>query len=135
MGVELLLDGLLARDRDARAAYLGCLEGAESAGAPFVWADALSAQRWRTQIVRLRRSTILDDYRRPDFVVERLVGALARRPRLALGAGDVEALRGFLPALAGRVEAALPALVGPVTTGAGAGLAPDGPAASRDLAV
>jgi hypothetical protein len=126
VGVELFLDGLLARDRAARADYLRSLEGAEALGAPFAWADAPSAERWRALVVRLRGGTILDDYRDPEFVAARLIGALGRRPRLALGPGDAVALRTFLPALQRRVTAELEALVIPA--------APP-PASLGDLAV
>ena len=106
VGVELLLDGLLAHDGGARAAYARSLAGAEAARAPFVFDDELSRRRWRSLVVRLGAGTIPDAYRDLDFVTARLVGALARRPRLALGAGDVSVVRGFLPGLARRVAAA-----------------------------
>jgi len=121
VGVELFLDGLLSLDRAARADYLRSLEGAEGSRAPFAWADPASAERWRGMVVRLSGGTILDDYRDPDFVAARLIGALGRRPRLALGAGDGVTLRKLLPALQRRVAAELEALVAP--------------AALRDLAV
>ena len=110
VGVELFLDGLLARDAGARAAYLRSLAGAETTRAPFLWGDPLSARRWGALVSRLREGTILDGYRDPDFVAARLAGALARRPRLALGVGDAEALRAFLPALEQRVAGELPGL-------------------------
>jgi acyl carrier protein phosphodiesterase len=112
VGVELFLDGLLARDTEARAAYLHCLVEAEATRAPFVWGDALSERRWRQLVPRLREGTVPDAYRDPDFVAARLVGALGRRPRLALTAGGAEVLRAFLPALERRVAEALQALSG-----------------------
>jgi hypothetical protein len=112
VGVELFLDGLLARDAGARAAYLRSLANADTTRAPFVWGDALSERRWRELVSRLHDGSILDRYRDPDFVAARLVGALARRPRLALGVGGGEVLRAFLPALERRVAGELPGLSG-----------------------
>src|SRR6185503_3094123 len=62
VGVELFLDGLLARDAGARAAYLRSLAGAETTRAPFLWGDPLSARRWGALVSRLREGTILDGY-------------------------------------------------------------------------
>jgi hypothetical protein len=111
VGVELLLDGLLADDRAARADYARSLAGAEAARAPFAFDDELSRERWRALVLRLRAATIPDAYRDLDFVAARLAGALARRPRLALGAGHVSVVRAFLPDLARRVAAAVGALM------------------------
>jgi hypothetical protein len=112
VGIELLLDGVLAGDGPARAAYARSLEGAEEARAPFLFADEPSRERWRMLVVRLRGGGIPEGYRDPDFVAARIVGALSRRPRLALGAGDAAALRAFLPSLARRVAEDAHALCG-----------------------
>jgi hypothetical protein len=112
IGIELLLDGLLADDGRARAAYARSLAEAEAAETPYVFGDEASVHRWRTLVTRLRVGTLPDGYRDPDFVAARLVGALARRPRLALGPGDEPALRALLPALKQRVVDAAPALTG-----------------------
>jgi hypothetical protein len=113
IGIELCLDGLLAADFRARAAYDRSLAEAEAAEAPFVFRDAGSGERWRTLVARLRAGAIPDAYRDPDFVAARLVGALAPRPRLALAPEDAPVLRAFLPALMRRVADAAPALTGP----------------------
>jgi hypothetical protein len=111
VGVELLLDGLLAGDGQARAAYARSLAGAEAARAPFVFDDDVSRERWRALVVRLRAGSIPDDYRDTDFVAARIAGALSRRPRLALAAGDGSLLRRFLPDLARQVAAAVDELI------------------------
>jgi hypothetical protein len=111
VGVELLLDGLLACDDGARAAYARSLAEADGAQAPFLFGDGASRDRWRALVGRLRAGTIPDDYRDPDFVAARVAGALARRPRLALAANDVPALRAFLPGLARRVAETADALL------------------------
>jgi hypothetical protein len=105
VGIELFLDGVLAGERDARRAYARSLADAETTGTPFVWRDDQSRSRWRTLILRLRSGTIPEAYRDPGFVTARLIGALAARPRLAIAAADVAALRAFLPTLQARVIA------------------------------
>jgi acyl carrier protein phosphodiesterase len=110
-GVELLLDGVLARDVDARDVYTRSLAEAEGALTPFVWVDAISEQRWTRLVLRLRGGAGPDAYRDLDFVTARLAGALGRRPRLALGDDGVARLRAFLPALQARVEREAPELV------------------------
>jgi hypothetical protein len=110
VGTELFLDGALAGDARARRAYARCLVDADTTGTPFFWRDAQSSERWRRMVERLRGGEIPDRYRDPDFVADRLIGALARRPRLALAGDGAIILRRFMPALAARVEAAAPAL-------------------------
>jgi hypothetical protein len=110
VGTELFLDGALAGDARARDAFARSLADADGAGSPFVWQDEQSSARWRRLIARLRDGAIPDRYRDPDFVADRLVGALGRRPRLALAPREAAILRGFLPALAARVTAEVEAL-------------------------
>lgn len=114
VGVELFLDGELARRAPAREAYLRSLAGAESARSPFEWSDDVSRERWRTMVVRLRTGAIPDAYRDPAFVAARLLGALAHRPRLALSDDGATILRTFLPSLGDRVREQAVALVAPV---------------------
>src|SRR5215831_14132786 len=111
VGIELFLDGLLSGDVPARAAYARCLAEAEAADAPLAFADEPSRLRWRMLLARLRVATIPDDYRDPDFVAARLVGILARRPRLALAPCAAIVLRAFLPELKARVADQADALV------------------------
>jgi hypothetical protein len=112
VGIELCLDGVLAVESSARAAYTRSLAGADAAGVPFRWRDELSESRWRRLIVRLRGGPVPDAYRDPDFVTDRVVGALAGRPRLALSEHEAAALRRFVPSLAARVAADRQALAG-----------------------
>jgi hypothetical protein len=104
VGIELLLDGVLAADTAARRVYARCLVEAEGARTPFLWANARSEQRWTALVLRLREGAVPEAYRDVDFVNARLRGALAQRPRLALSDDAVVSLRGFLPALQARVE-------------------------------
>ena len=106
VGIELLLDGQLASDAAARAAYQRSL-----ACQPFHWPEESSSLRWRALIQRLRAGTIPDSYRDPDFVADRLAGALRGRPRLALTPAELVTLRAFLPALQQRVALDVAALI------------------------
>ena len=57
------------------------------------------------------KATIPDSYRDPDFVADRLFGALRGRPRLALTPAELLTLRTFLPALQRRVALDVAALM------------------------
>jgi hypothetical protein len=107
VAIELLLDGVLAADPRGHAAYQRGLAASD----PFEWRDNGSRARWHTMMARLRSGGVPDGYRQPDFVADRVSGALGRRPRLALTAGEGDALRLFLPELQRRVAAEAPALV------------------------
>jgi acyl carrier protein phosphodiesterase len=112
VGIELFLDGALAGEGRARAAYARSLADADTTDTPFVWRDEPSRARWGLLVERLRGGAIPERYRDCDFVADRLIGALARRPRLALGADEATVLRRFLPALATRVAAEARGLAG-----------------------
>ena len=116
VGVELFLDGLLAGQAPARAAYARSLADAETTRVPFVWRDEPSRLRWLGLVARLRAGAIPDAYRDPDFVAARLAGALAARPRLALTAAEVTIVQRFLPALKARVAADADALTGSLSS-------------------
>jgi hypothetical protein len=112
VGIELFLDGVLAVESVARAAYTQTLAAAETTCTPFVWRDELSRSRWQALVTRLRTGPVPDAYRDPSFVADRLMGVLGRRPRLAVSGNGAFALRRFLPALGARVSADAHALAG-----------------------
>jgi hypothetical protein len=112
VGIELFLDGVLAGEARARDAYARSLADAETTDTPFFWRDDQSRLRWQSMIVRLRGGAIPDKYRDPDFVADRLIGALSHRPRLALAGNEPTILRAFLPALKLRVTGEADALAG-----------------------
>jgi hypothetical protein len=114
VGIELFLDGALANETRAREAYTRSIADADTTGTPFVWRDEQSSARWRALVHRLRGGGIPDLYRDPDFVADRLIGALGRRPRLALHGDESAILRRFLPALAARVMSDAHALAGAI---------------------
>jgi hypothetical protein len=117
VGIELCLDGVLALETSARTAYARSLAEADGRATPFVWRDEDSRSRWRSLVARLRGGQVPDAYRDLDFVTARLVGALGRRPRLALSEHQAPSLRRFLPALAERVSAEAFALAGNLVSG------------------
>ena len=109
VAIELLLDGVLAGDQPAQAAYRRGLAAAASDA--FAWRDEGSPARWRALVIRLQAGAIPDAYRRTDFVADRVAGALGRRPRLALADGETAQLRAFLPGLQRRVAGEAPGLL------------------------
>ncbi len=114
LGVELLLDGVLARDQATHAAYLGALEvGDVPIGAlgPNL-DDALATLRRRLAIHGV--PTDLDD---AEVATRRVVRAIAGRPRLAADARDVELIGHALGAMQPRVVAAAPTIVRGVRAG------------------
>jgi acyl carrier protein phosphodiesterase len=107
VSVELLLDGVLSDDAAARRDFALALP------VPLVFSDEDAAQRWSRMRQRLAASAVPAAYADPDFVCDRVVGALSRRPRLALGPADEEVLRAHLPELRDRVWQVADALVAP----------------------
>ena len=90
VGVELLLDGCLVERRGVPELYRSALESAE------VHADELrfrgddepaARARWREVCERLQGAPVPESYADPEFVAARLIGILARRPRLSVAPG------------------------------------------------
>lgn len=102
IGVELLLDGVLAREPAYRAAYLAGI-----AYEPDVqWRDDDGARRFPALLARLRARGVPDDLASPEAVTTRLGHILAPRPRLAATADDLRIIRGALIAFQPRLEVA-----------------------------
>lgn len=118
VGTELVLDGFLLEHRGPDDAYLEALDVAapERLGPFLRFRD--EGIRFESLRRRLRAFGVPYAYADASFVAVRLQGALASRPRLALGDRDVvtvtrwlasaiPATRDRAPALLARVEAAL----------------------------
>lgn len=114
VGVELLLDGCLVERRGVPELYRSALRTAE------VHADELRFRgedeeaargRWREVCRRLQEAPVPEGYCDPEFVAARLVGILARRPRLRVEPGKEGEVHGwatsYLPRVAEQVEALL----------------------------
>jgi hypothetical protein len=116
VGGELLLDGLLSRDRAAREGYQRVLEAVLGSDLParVRFAGSAGEPALRPMLARLARAPVPDGYREVSFVCERLHAILSRRPRLALRASDaplVESwLEGALPYLRSELDGILAAV-------------------------
>jgi hypothetical protein len=122
VGVEILLDGVLARDAASRRAYLGALGAAGSLCSFVVWRDASERARFDALRAGLEARGITTEHAAPDAVVFRLSRALARRPRLALDAVDEPRVRAWAEQAAPRVEARAGSLLDELRRGLGASL-------------
>lgn len=115
VGVELLLDGVLAREPGHRDAYAAGL----AAEAAIVWRDGEGAARCAALLARLR------GYGPPDeagpaagaAVARRIERALAGRTLLAPDAAEREAIAAVMDELAARVAVAAPAVLMQVRAG------------------
>lgn len=105
IGIEILLDGVLAHDAASRRAYLGALDAAGSLRRFVVWRDASERARFDALRAGLESRGISSEHAAPDAVVFRLSRALARRPRLALDAADAPRVRAWAERAAPRVRA------------------------------
>jgi hypothetical protein len=110
VAVELLLDGALVGDGSAAALYLDALRDAEA----HVWCAPEERELLAGFLDRMRGHGVPYGYRDPRFVAARIERALARRPRLALRAGETDALAAVLAEIAGRVRECAPRLLGEV---------------------
>lgn len=122
IGAELFLDGVLIGGETtsaAREAYPEALAQAreERLGRDLRFRDPEGARRFHHVRARLEAWGIPDGYGDPDFVAERLVGALRHRPRLALSPEDQGRVRGWLPGAQRTVVAEAPQLLGEVRAG------------------
>ncbi len=111
IGIEMVLDGLLAAEAVPRRLYDEALAAATSDLVidAIQWRGALPAELWRQHIALLRESGIPDAYNDADFVTQRLFRLLAPRKRLAVEQaqlGEVEAwVRQVRSSVAERAEA------------------------------
>lgn len=91
VGVELLLDGHLSEVHGVPASYRSAVAEAAEVDQNLRFHDLghfEGCRRWRGMCDRLGRAPLPEGYREPDFVAERLIWILARRPRLAVEAGN-----------------------------------------------
>ncbi len=111
VGSELLLDGWLASDDDARDVYRAAL-AAGTALLPHVSLRGDDAQgRFEYLLSRLSNAPIPERYAEADFVTERLAFILASRPRLALTPRDTQAVRHYLRHAQTKIHAVAPSLI------------------------
>lgn len=89
IGVEILLDGELAREAGAREAYIAALGASteHELGRFIGWRDASERARFAALREGLESRGIKREHSSPDAVVYRVARMLRDRPRLALDAG------------------------------------------------
>ena len=97
VGVELALDGWLAR-RSPRSALFGAAVDAAVAFAEpaLLFRAGFDVDRWRMLCARLRDGELPEAFARPERCAQGVERALERRPRLALAPGDREAVARWL---------------------------------------
>jgi hypothetical protein len=106
VGTELLLDGLLSTQRDARAVYTQALTLAvDERLSESVLVDPDEQARMHKGLDRLRRAPIPEAYTDPVFVADRLQWILSSRPRLAMQPHDGPIVQHELTRLAQDVSA------------------------------
>lgn len=113
VGVELLLDGHLLADEEAREDYLRAIALPGELGLRFRRGEA----RFLELRERLATYGLPTDYRSPERVATRLRQILARRPRLAFADGDEARVTPWLQEVRAELEMCLPRLLGEVSSG------------------
>jgi hypothetical protein len=124
IGVELLLDGALSGDGDARVAYLAALE----VDAELTWREDDDAERYAGLLARLRDHGVPDDLRRPEVAAARVLRAISFRPLLRADDRDAAIIRRELAAVAPRVAAMAPRIADDLRAALRAGSATSGAA-------
>jgi hypothetical protein len=121
VGVEILLDVVVARDDGAARAYRRALTdaGPSALGAHVHWDDPPAATRYARLIDVLAERSHPDAHLSADIVTWRLERALAGRPRLALSAEDLPRVQRWVAEARDAIEARAPALLAEVRSGLG----------------
>lgn len=115
IGVELLLDGTLVADAQVGRAYVDAIDALRAEHLVFTSAD--HAERFWEFFGRARGYGVPHAYVDPQFVAERIAGALANRPRLALGDSPVSDVARVLRVMQPIVVARAAALLDEVRSG------------------
>lgn len=115
IGIELLLDGTLVDDPRASSAFLEAMEGLREE--QVVFGGPADASRFWEFHRLVRGYGVPYGYTDPTFVAARIAGALAHRPRLALGSTPLADVARVLAALAPLVRASADTLLGEVRAG------------------
>ena len=98
VGSELLLDGLLSTDAEARGAYARSLEPEvrEPLAELLSLRGTMQPEELSALMARLSQAPLPEGYRDAAFVLERLRRILAPRPRLAFKPSDLEPTAAWL---------------------------------------
>jgi len=110
VGVEILLDGVLADERAARRAYLTAIGEAAARPEACVWQSALEARAFRDLIAAMQARGVSRQHTSPAVVALRVERALAGRPRLALQQRELPAVEAWADAASHSVRLKSPAI-------------------------
>jgi hypothetical protein len=88
VGVEILIDGVLAEDAQATRSYVAALSHAQHLGHLIMWGAPTEHSRFRFLVRALAERGVSAEHRTPDVVALRVQRTLEHRPRLALAPGD-----------------------------------------------
>ena len=110
VGVELLIDGALARDDDVVCLYRQALGCAPALAPALGWPDEVTT-RFDALVRRLRADDPSTAFAETARVAHRVAAALGRRPRLALDSTERDTVADWLAAVRGEVASAVPALL------------------------
>lgn len=113
VAVELLLDGLLLDDQNAMELYRAALrcEAALDGDARSQWHTPEQSSRWPLLRDRLSDGEVLEGYRDPDRVTDRIAMILSRYRTLALKNWEVNHVRVELRLLRARVATIMPSIM------------------------
>jgi hypothetical protein len=112
VGIELALDGWLARREPRSSAFRAALDAAESlAAAPGLFRGAFDPDRWRLLCARLRDGELPEAWSLPERGAQSVERVLAPRARLALAPGAREHVAEWLHALAPALAVQAPVLL------------------------
>lgn len=119
VGIEILLDGALARDAHACRSYERALAETRSAalGSHLRWPAPGDESRFATLCGALLQRGVSAELAAPEVVLQRLIRTLSNRPRLAIEAGAEDAILTWLENVQPAVWAGAPALVAEVLEG------------------
>ena len=119
IGVEILLDSVLAADPRGRAAYVDALHQGRGAalGRHVVWAHAANADQYEQLVTVLHDRGVPAGAGDAGMVAWRIARALSSRPRLRLDAEGERIVRQWAFDTAPLVARGAPPLIGEVTVG------------------
>jgi hypothetical protein len=116
IGVEIVLDGVLASDPRARQAYLSALAlGSTLRNAN--WRDPAEAARVLELMLALESRGLSRAHAQPGVVALRVERALRGRPRLALASGDEHVVAAWAESARQQISAQSAALVSEIRSG------------------
>jgi len=119
VGVEILLDGELAAERTARAAYLDALGAQPGFSHHLEWTSEREGAAFELLVKALLERGLSRAHTSPQTTAYRVTRALAHRPRLALGEGDEARVVAWAEATKSEVARSTPALLEELAAGLG----------------